>query len=194
MEKRYNFANFSTATEAFTTLEQVEAILPELLSDIHVWNTYKVIHDDPQVWRIWSQLGDIRVCFHKIYPCNDPFLHPHPWPSIVKCLQGGYEQNIGIYNGLVDDIKALTPDTLDDFSASLVKQTTQIVPNSVYAMTDLRVFHSVQASDINYSLMIMGKPYFKGATRQYSRNTPIDTPLSDLEKNELFEFAQTKYC
>lgn len=194
METDYKFMNFTTPEEAFQTLEWVEKILPELLEDADEWCTYKVIHDDPEVRRIWRQLGDIRVCFHKIYPCDDPFLHPHPWPSIVKCLKGGYEHNIGIYNGPMSVVEALESDTLDVFSSSLLKQRTDIVPNVAYAMTDLRIFHSVKASDINWSLMIMGKPYFSGATRQYSRIAPVDSKLSLLEKAELFKFAKKKYC
>lgn len=178
---------------AMEAINTIEPMLPELLAEPDEWNTYKVIHDDPEVWRIWRQVGNIRVCFHKIYPCDDPFMHPHPWPSIVKCLKGGYQNTIGVYNGPKEDVMKLKPQDLDAFTSSLVRHSYIVVPGSIYSLVDIREFHAVKAQDINWSLMLMDKPHFPGATQQFSRKAPIDSKLSVAEKDEMMAFARSKY-
>lgn len=195
MSTNYNFKNFTNAEQAFKTLAEVEKIMPELLEDRSLWNSYRVLHDDPEVWRLWIKLGEIRVCIHKIYACNNPFLHVHPWPSIVKCLSGGYIHTIAMHNGSnsIDEVIRLTPDELDDFSAKLTRHTNLVVPGSVYEMTDVRQFHSVKAHDISWSIMLMGIPYFKGATKQFSRVTPKQQELKNYMTSEMFTFANKVY-
>lgn len=195
MKKDYKFMNFTNAEQAFETLAEVERLMPNMLEDRNEWNTSHVIHDDPEVWRLWRQIGEIRVCIHKIYACTDPFLHVHPWPSIVKCLSGGYMHTIAMHNGpnSYGEVIRLNPDELDSFSASLTRHTNLVVPGSVYEMTDVRQFHSVKAHDISWSIMLMGMPYFKGATRQFSRVPPQKVELKNYMRNEMFAFADKIY-
>lgn len=193
MKPVYNFKNFTTPEEAFFTLAEVEKILPELLQDRGIWNSYHIKHDDPEVWRLWLQLGDIRLYLHKIFACDEPFLHVHPSTSIVKCLKGGYIHTIAMHNGVVNDIINLQPEKLDEFSSKLTKQTSLIVPGSVYEMTDIRHFHSVKAEDISWSIMLMGRPYFQGATKQFSRVVPEPAYLNDVMKEEMFIFFEQEY-
>lgn len=193
MEQDYKFMNFTNAEQAFKTLAEIEKILPLLLADRTIWKSYHIKHDDPEVWRLWLQLGEIRLYLHKIFACSDPFLHVHPGSSIVKCLKGGYMHTTAMHNGLISDILNLQPEQLDDFSTKLTKQTTLIVPGSVYEMTDIRHFHSVKAANVSWSVMIMGLPYFKGATKQFSRVVPQEAYLTDDMKAEMFAFFEHEY-
>lgn len=63
-------------------------------------------------------------------------------------------------------------DTIHAFSNSLVPITTTISAGAVYSMPDIRQFHQVSTPEVSYSLMIMGLPYFSGATRRFSRKIP----------------------
>lgn len=191
--EKYNFSNFTTPQQAFATRLKVRTVLPELFHDGKKWGTYRVLHDDPEVWRIWRQLGNIRVCLHYIFSCDAPFFHFHPWPSVVECLEGGYMQSIGIYNGSVEDIYALEPAQLDAFTNQLVKQDSMIIPGSSYAMTDLRQCHSVQVHDYNVSLMIMGLEYRKGLGKQLSRNDPMPAYLEPDQYAKMIAYGQKHF-
>lgn len=191
--EKYSFQSFTTPEEAFATYKEVRKILPELFHDGKIWNTYRVMHDTPEVWRIWRQLGEIRVCEHLIFSCTDPFFHFHPWRSLVECLEGGYKQAIGIYNGPADDIKALQPDQLDAFTQKLVKQHNIIVPGSIYTLLDIREGHAVQVDDYNVSIMIMGPEHFKGAARQLSRNEPLPAYLEPDQYAKMIAFGQKHF-
>jgi hypothetical protein len=80
--------SFSNSQEAQVVQKKVEENMPLILADTS-FKTTKILHDDPEVWRVWWQLGEVRVALHKIFPCVDGecFFHPHPWPSTVRCLK-----------------------------------------------------------------------------------------------------------
>lgn len=79
-----------------------------------------------------------RVYLHRIHPCGEaePLMHPHPWPSAVKILEG--EQEIIDRSG---DTMILTP-------------------GCYYEMTNRDAQHSVNPlGSPSLSLMISGAPY-----------------------------------
>lgn len=79
--------NFSTLGEAIDVQNQVNAMLLDLLKDLDSRNSLKVVHDEPEVWRLWMQLGQVRVNLHTIFTCDDPFMHFHPSNSIVQVVR-----------------------------------------------------------------------------------------------------------
>jgi hypothetical protein len=49
------FRSFSNSKEALEIQEQVEANMPLILQRPD-FKTTKILHDDPEVWRVWWQL------------------------------------------------------------------------------------------------------------------------------------------
>jgi hypothetical protein len=157
------------------------------------FKTTKILHDDPEVWRVWWQLWEIRVALHKIFPCveGECFFHPHPWPSTVRCLKWGYNHRLWVYNGLKEDIERLKPEDIEQFSNWLVPFDTTVRAGDLYLMPDIRQFHQVSTPEINYSLMIIGTPYFPWATKQFSRKSPDKSiELTRLEVEEVMWVAR----
>lgn len=83
-----SFDSFSTNDEAKAILKSIEENIQSLIADKENMRTSRIIHDEPEVRRVWRQCGDVRVSFHKIFPCNECFFHPHPRPSLIKCIKG----------------------------------------------------------------------------------------------------------
>jgi hypothetical protein len=184
-------SHFSTLEEARKLQGLVEWNMQSILG--YPMNTVKIKHDDPEVWRVWTSIGDVRIAFHKIFPCQDGecFFHPHPWPSTIRCLEGWYRHIVATHSGSVEDIKSLTPESLAAFSQKLVPMETTVSPGDYYAMPDIRHFHQVSTPEINYSMMIMWAPYFTWATRQFSRNAPSKNPsLTDIEKEDVLSVVR----
>ena len=75
--------------------EKAEAILPELLKDEFLWSTVDVDYETPRVERVWTQVGPMRINLHRIHPCKEALMHPHPWPSAVAVVHGEYEMGVG---------------------------------------------------------------------------------------------------
>lgn len=125
-------------------LAQVEQALPELLTKDD-WASLLVNDETPMVERVWRQLGENRICLHRIHPCYTPFMHKHPWPSAMRIIEGNYKMDIG-YN-----ITLLPPP---------VAATVILTPGSSYEMTDPDGWHSVNPIDTpTLSLMVIGKPW-----------------------------------
>lgn len=185
--------SFTSLEQAKDVLKKVRDIMPELLTNhLHEAKSVKILHDEPEVWRVWREIWDIRVAIHKIFPCNECFFHPHPWPSVVEILQWGYTHRTAQYNGSPEEIYKLQPDDIEEFSGKLISTESTVVPGCTYYMPDIRQFHQVSTSIINYSLMITGKPYFHWATQQFSRKSPAwkNPSLTEDEFNELTNVAK----
>lgn len=83
-------------------LAQVEAELPQMLDDQERWHDMVVSYHPPLVERLWTQYDDDhRVLLHRIHHVDeehgDPLWHNHPWPSIVKVIQGSYTMMAGVW-------------------------------------------------------------------------------------------------
>lgn len=172
--KQYSLKNFTTNEQALERLQEIEAVLPEILNvQLEQWNSLKVVHDEPEVWRLWMQCGEVRINLHLIAPCSDPFFHFHPWPSVVKCVGGGYLHKTGCYprslSLFTDDFRMVD---VEEMIEDIVPMISQVVPGSMYIMTDIRQCHQVIVSEgsvWNSSVMMTGKPYFTGASELLSR-------------------------
>ena len=174
--------NFNTNQEALERLQIIEDNMHIILEHTDIMRTSRIMHDEPEVWRLSWQLGEVRLAFHKIFPCHECFFHPHPWPSLVKCLKGGYIHQIGIYNGAKEDVMTIRSETIEVFSNNLIPMRTMVSSGDIYIMTDIRHFHQVSTNQCSYSLMIMGEQYFQGASKQFSRITPKQNILLEEEQ------------
>ena len=170
MKKVYNNKIF------FKTLEEVEKELPTLLSNNEEWHSLDVDYDSPRVERVWRQHGDFRICLHRIHKTpTETLFHNHPWPSVMRILEGSYEMGIGYSsNGELPVIAA----------------TTILSEGSSYEMLDPNSWHYVKPlSDVTYSIMISGKPWVV-APPSISQNLK---QLNEESKKEILDFFREKY-
>jgi tellurite resistance-related uncharacterized protein len=160
----------------FNTLEEIEKKLPTLLIDNEAWQSLDVDYDSPRVERVWRQHGDFRICLHRIHNTStDTLFHNHPWPSVMRILEGSYEMGIGYSaNG----------------EKPVIAATTILSEGSSYEMLDPNSWHYVKPiSDVTYSIMISGKPWVI-APPSISQNL---NPLNEESKKEILDFFRTKY-
>jgi len=124
-------------------------VLPALLKGTTEWNTMAVRYETPHVDRCWVQWGEYRINLHKIYPCESPLFHPHPWPSAVEVYSGHYEMAIGHQHWFPFARK--TPEA----AATVV-----LAAGSKYEMLNPKGWHYVKPlGDPSMSVMITGKPW-----------------------------------
>lgn len=185
----YSFETFHTPQQAVERMNDVLKVLPDLWSNhLNDAKTLKILHDEPEVWRIWWQLGGVRVGIHTLWECaEDCYLHNHPWRSIVFNIAGGYQHTIANYSGPVEDIMRLTPDKIEEFTSQLVTTQMSVSPGDYYVQTDLRQFHRVSVRRRATSIMLMTEPFFKGATTQFSRKQPLNNPQLTREEIKTVE-------
>jgi len=137
------------------TLLRIEKALPKLIENRAAWHSLDVDYEPPRVERVWrdteDEMGDtVRICLHRIHPCERALVHPHPWPSAMRVVHGRYEMKVG--DGGVDDLAG---------TQGYHKCATLILhPGSAYEMVDPHAWHSVRPlGRCAYSLMIMGPKY-----------------------------------
>jgi hypothetical protein len=155
-------------------LFEIEALLPEILNGYSV--KYKglmyapkdiimksmfIDYHAPMVERIWFQLGDLRVYFHKIHPCkcSDALFHPHPWESAIRVIEESYEMGIG--HSPDDNVPPI------DCKLILKRDTS-------YEMSNPDGWHYVAPlRNPSYSLMITGE--------KFTRTMPVEPDKSFRE-------------
>jgi len=144
-----------------------------LLDDPDAWESLHIDYLPPLVerlWRPWSHDGkDYRLNLHCIYPCEEPFFHPHPWPSAITTVRGWQEMAVGYGAGT-------TPPP--------IAATLRMGPGSAYEMLDFDGWHYVKVVSRvpMLSLMLTGAPWNRAMPA-----TPKSQlrPLDDLRKAEL---------
>lgn len=128
-------------------LEQVQAALPTLLADKSIWKSLLIDYRNPTVERLYTDWNGLRVSLHCIQPCTleEAFFHPHPWPSAILILEGGYEMGIAYGAGTT------TPPTA---------MTQVLAAGSLYEMTNPDGWHYVRpVGKPSYSVMVNGKKW-----------------------------------
>jgi hypothetical protein len=142
----------------------IEALLSRMRAGELEFHSLKIRYETPHVDRIWVPLEDgSRLNFHRIYPCEKPLLHPHPWPSAVMVVSGSYEMEMGFAN---PDLLVTPP----------VAATVLMKPGSSYEMTHPWGWHSVRPlKGPSLSYMITGKPW----------PSDFDHPGKDVEHEKL---------
>jgi len=128
----------------FDILARAEQALPELLRSLEGWNSLDVAYEPPRVERLWRPFEGHRLYLHRIHPCESALYHPHPWPSIIKIVAGGYEMSVGFGAG----------DKPPPYAARL-----KLDPRTIYEMSNIDGWHYVLPSVENLSIMITGAPW-----------------------------------
>lgn len=154
-------------------LRQIETdVLPQLLEDPSVWQTLDIDYEPPRVERLWTQLGGSRLYLHRIHACGpgEALYHPHPWPSAVRLVLGGYEMAIG-YGA---------EGTSPPFAAMLMMH-----QGSSYEMLSPLGWHYVRPlTGTSLSVMLAGKPFAGDAGKGAK---PVLNPLSENVKHDLLD-------
>lgn len=129
-------------------LERALHELPALLASTEGWHGMHIDYLPPHVDRAWRPWRECRLSIHRIYPVaqgGSAFLHPHPWPSAMKILDGRYEMALGYGAGIV------TPPV----AAQLV-----MTAGASYAMTDRDAWHDVRPiAGPAITVMLSGVPW-----------------------------------
>lgn len=151
-----------------TTLALVEEELPELL-EFEDWNSTHVTYEPPEVRRLWRQWGEFRIFLHEIRYCDpgEALYHPHPWPSIVKIVDGGYRMGMGFGPGL---------------DPPPIATTAWLPLGTVYEMNHRDGWHYVAPTQLAWSIMVTGKPWVREMPRA---DRPKQNPLEPFEKARL---------
>lgn len=89
-------------------LIKLEEDLPTLLSEAQ-WDSLIIDRRKPETYRLFTQIGENRLCLHRFSPCNsdEAFWHPHPWPAAFKILGGSYRMEIR-YESLDTSVEVLS--------------------------------------------------------------------------------------
>jgi hypothetical protein len=159
----------------FDILARAEQALPELLRGLEGWHSLDVNYEPPRVERLWRPFEDCRLYLHRIHPCAKALYHPHPWPSIIKIVAGGYEMGVGFGAG----------DNEPPIAATL-----KLVPGAIYEMINIDGWHYVLPSVENLSIMITGAPWDRWSPGPNPdvklgplKDTEIEALLSDFRGN-----------
>lgn len=146
--------------------------LPTLLDEPEIWDSLIINRRKPHTYRIFTQVGDNRICLHKFDVCNreEAFKHPHPWPGAFKVLKGKYQ----MFVGHSIDLQA-QPREVATFIVSA---------GSSYEIVSPHTWHSVIPLETTYTVMVNGPPF------EYQHKEVRTTKGKDLEKmtkDELLE-------
>lgn len=148
------------------TILEVEKILSQLLKE-EVWKSVDINYHPPRVERLWTEYNNYRISLHCIHPCTteEALIHPHPWPSAMRIVQGSYEMGIG-YSSTNE------PPTI---AAKVI-----LNKGCLYEMTDMNGWHYVRPLEPCYTLMVTGQPW--------GRESPKSSkPLESLSKEREIE-------
>ena len=162
-------------------LAEVERHLPRLIDDPETkWNDLLVTYAPPLVERLWMQYDDDhRVFLHRIHPVEEgeALWHNHPWPSIVKVLQGFYRMSVGVWSNGDAQPKS-------EFEMELG-------PGSVYEMPTQFSWHSVDPIiEPVLSVMVIGKPWDEMHMEPDTKPPGPQPKLDDLTRQSLLaDFA-----
>lgn len=148
------------------TLKHVVHIMPTLLDDESRWDSLVINRRKPFTYRMFTKVGNYRVCLHKFDKCDtdDSFYHPHPWPGAFVVLSGAYQMKIGRSKG-----RASEPVDVAEFIMR---------DGSAYEISDPLTWHSVTPLTTTYTIMVNGKPWDKNVAHKSVRTTKG----KDLEK------------
>ncbi len=153
-------------------LFQTMPLLPDLLNKPEVWDSLIVNRRKPHTYRVFTQLGDVRVCLHKFNACDrhEAFQHPHPWPGAFMVLHGAYR----MWLGRSPDREA-GPETVAE---------TYLTEFSAYQIIDPLTWHSVIPETDTFTIMINGPAWDRDTVAHTKVRT---TAGKDLDKMPEFE-------
>jgi hypothetical protein len=158
-------------------LNEVIKGLPKMIREkpLGEWGSLIVNRRKPHTYRIFTMLGDARICLHRFELCDesDAFRHPHPWPGAFAVLAGHYRQKVWTSSSRQDTPRREAIDMV-------------LSPGSTYAITNPLTWHSVQPIEMEgyeppgftnifppsaYSVMVNGKPWDEEAAHEAAPTT-----------------------
>lgn len=158
-----------------------ENMLAAMLAEDNLWESVFVDYHAPFVERLWTAVAiegvPYRVFLHRILACPEakPLYHPHPWPSAMKVLAGGYRMHVGHGAGMAEPS---------------VSMTLSLAPGSTYEMTHPDAWHAVQPEAApSFSLMLTGTPW----SRESHKSTKVLAPLSPEAREDLLAYFRRAY-
>lgn len=159
----------------FKTMES----LPELLDKPEVWDSLIVNRRKPYTYRVFTQLGDLRVCLHKFDACDrsESFKHPHPWPGAFMVLHGAYR----MWMGRSPD-RFLEPETVAEM---------YMTEFSAYQITDPLTWHSVIPECDTYTVMVNGPAWDRATVAHIDVRTTAGKDLDKMPADELLKHLDT---
>lgn len=154
--------------------------LNEMLPEIHQWICEDIERDDlsrwdsliinklkPHTYRVFTMIGDLRVCLHRFEPCSpdECFRHPHPWPAAFIVMDGRYKHWLGWSDHQTDDEPQGVSNGI-------------VTAGCMYEIVDPRTWHSVQPLVTSYTVMLNGAPW----TEEERHTATRTTKGKDLDK------------
>jgi hypothetical protein len=159
-------------------LRRLQKRLSILIADPStVWSTLDVLYEQPRVERAWTQVGENRLLLHRVHPCEQPYYHPHPWPSAVILLDGRQIMTVG-YGP-------------PEGPPPPVAATLHLEAGTGYEMLDPAGWHSVSPQgEPSLSLMLTGAPWetSRPTTHQKAVNRPLTEEARDRLLRDFYEF------
>lgn len=159
-------------------LQETLQILPALLLSPDNWSSLIVNRRKPFTYRVFRQLGDMRVCLHKFDTCDEheSFPHPHPWPGAFVILSGGYKMWVGSSETREGQAKDV---------ASFI-----LMDGSMYEITSPLTWHSVTPLTTTYTVMINQEPWAADVAHKDVKTTK-GKDLDSLRPDELEQHLAT---
>lgn len=160
-------------------LDQLNAViadLPKLLKERDQWQSLIVNRRKPHTYRVFRQIGELRVCIHRFEVCDEQeaFLHPHPWPGAFCILRGSYLMTLG--------------QSIDRVSEPTISSKIVMVPGSKYEITSPLTWHSVTPiGDECWTIMVNGKPW-DSSVAHAKVTTTKGKDLNSMESGDLRGF------
>jgi hypothetical protein len=138
--------------------------------DFSRWDSLIINKRKPHTYRVFTMVGDLRVCLHRFEPCGplECFKHPHPWPAAFLVLDGNYRHWIG------------HSPTMDGEPLKVYEEI--LAPGTMYEITERQTWHSVQPLNMTYTIMVNGPPW----EEQHSQTrTTKGKDLDKMDEEEL---------
>ena len=139
------------------------------LDNLDNWKTLDIDYHPPHVQRLYTHINSVRVCLHRILPCdpNEALVHPHPWAASFKIYKGSYYSEVGVS---------------DTAEAPKNMMRLHLSAGSIASMTNPNDWHFVAPiKEAAYTMMINSSPYSKE-----EMNPGVEAaskPLSELDKD-----------
>lgn len=137
-----------------------------LLHDQSKWDSLIVNRRKPHTYRVFTNVGDFRICLHRFDTCDlqESFEHPHPWPGAFTVMEGSYQMKVGYSIDRYGD-----PIQVADF---VMKK------GSMYEITNPLTWHAVTPLETTYTIMVNGPAW----TPDFAHTKVRTTKGKDLDK------------
>lgn len=157
----------------------------------HHFNSLDVDYFPPRVERISINIGNYRIYFHVLHPCDEgqSLYHSHPWESAIHVINGTYEMGLS-FSTNESDLIDIETGKYNELRAK--DEICKIVVNQgmYYEMLNKHGWHYVRpiGKQPCYSVMMTGKLLYKGgkATKELKE-------LSDQRITEIKQYFYDHY-